>query len=63
VGPSIGGQDGLAKLAEQQGQAADDVASVALGRPVPQVGQGVEVGEAFLEGLRIKAGGQGAAAR
>ena len=41
--------DGLAELAEQERQAADDVGPVQRGRPVPEVGQRVEMNQAVAE--------------
>ena len=60
--------DGLAELAEQERQAADDIGPVQRGRPVPQVGQrvGTAVGVAaasatFFSTLYAEASGDGGA--
>jgi hypothetical protein len=54
---------GLAELAEQERQPADDVGPVQRGRPVPQPGQRVEMDKAFAQRGQVKADGQHAAAR
>ena len=54
--PGLSGQlaaglgDGLAELAEQERQPADDVGTVQGGRAVPQRSQRVEVTQAFAQG-------------